>query len=124
MGRFLPPDFSQGDPNTIGGYRAAHDRPPAFEGSDGASYSVEIACDSTGDRERPFAAYLLFVRWRKDDPVAIGHLETDYLAFAESEEAAVARVGMLPLQEARGHLDALVAGSARRMSRSDNGATR
>jgi len=87
MGRFLPADHSKGDPNTIGGYMAVHDRPAAFQGSDGASYSVEIVTDASGDRTRPFGAYLLFVRWREGDPVASGHLETEFLAFASDEEA-------------------------------------
>ena len=74
MGRFLPADHSKGDPNTIGGYMAVHDRPAAFEGSDGASYSVEIVADVSDEKDRPFGAYLLFVRWREGDPVASGHL--------------------------------------------------
>ena len=39
---YRPPDHSKGDESTIGGYMAVHDRPAAFEGSDGFSYSVEI----------------------------------------------------------------------------------
>lgn len=108
MGRFIPPDHSKGDPNTIGGYMAVHDRPAAFEGSDGASYSVEIVSDSSGDASRPFAAYLLFVRWGHGDPVASGHLETEYLAFASSEPEARAIVGALHLNEVKSKLDALI----------------
>jgi hypothetical protein len=108
MGRFIPPDHSKGDPNTIGGYMAVHDRPAAFEGSDGASYSVEIVSDSSGDKSRPFAAYLLFVRWGHGDPVASGHLETDFLAFASSESEARAIVGALHLNEVKSKLDALI----------------
>ena len=108
MGRFIPPDHSKGDPNTIGGYMAVHDRPAAFEGSDGASYSVEIVSDSSGDKSRPFAAYLLFVRWGHGDPVASGHLETDFLAFASSELEARAIVGALHLNEVKSKLDALI----------------
>lgn len=108
MGRFIPPDHSKGDPNTIGGYMAVHDRPAAFEGSDGASYSVEIVSDSTGDASRPFAAYLLFVRWGHGDPVASGHLETEYLAFASSESEARTIVGALHLNEVKSKLDALI----------------
>jgi len=108
MGRFLPPDHSKGDPNTIGGYMAVHDRPAAFEGSDGASYSVEIVTDTSGEKDRPFAAYLLFVRWREGDPVASGHLETEFLAFAESEEEARKMVGALHLNEVKTKLDALI----------------
>jgi hypothetical protein len=108
MGRFLPADHAKGDPNTIGGYMAVHDRPAAFEGSDGASYSVEIVTDASGERGRPFAAYLLFVRWREGDPVASGHLETEFLAFAESEEDARKLVGAMLLNETKAHLDALI----------------
>ena len=108
MGRFLPPDHSKGDPNTIGGYMAVHDRPAAFEGSDGASYSVEIVTDTSGEKERPFAAYLLFVRWRQGDPVASGHLETELLAFAETEDEARKMVGALRLNEVKSRLDALI----------------
>ena len=64
-GRFLPPDHSRGDANTIGGYMAVHARPAAFEGSDGMSYSVEIVVDETEIVGRPFGAYFLFLRWRE-----------------------------------------------------------
>ncbi len=108
MGRFLPADHSKGDPNTIGGYIAVHDRPAAFEGSDGASYSVEIVTDSSDDRTRPFAAYLLFVRWRQGDPVASGHLETEFIAYGNTEDEARALVGALSLNEVKTRLDALI----------------
>jgi hypothetical protein len=108
MGRFIPPDHSKGDPNTIGGYMAVHDRPAAFEGSDGASYSVEIVSDTSGENQRPFAAYLLFVRWGQGDPVASGHLETDFLAFAATEEEARKMVGALSLNEVKLKLDGLI----------------
>ena len=108
MGRFIPPDHSKGDPNTIGGYMAVHDRPAAFEGSDGASYSVEIVTDDSGDKERPFAAYLLFVRWGQGDPVASGHLETEFLSYAPSESEARNMVGALRLNEVKSKLDELI----------------
>jgi len=111
MGRFLPPDPSKGDPNTIGGYRAVHDRPAAFEGSDGASYSVEIVTDESGDAARPFAAYLLFVRWGFGDPVATGHLETEFLSYAASEDDARRALGEMMLNDAKAKLDALIGGS-------------
>lgn len=108
MGQFLPADHSKGDPNTIGGYMAVHDRPAAFEGSDGASYSVEIVTDASGDKARPFAAYLLFVRWRQGDPVASGHLETEFLAFADTEDDARKLVGAMMLNEVKVRLDDLI----------------
>lgn len=108
MGRFLPADHSKGDPNTIGGYMAVHDRPAAFEGSDGASYSVEIVTDVTDDKARPIGAYLLFVRWREGDPVASGHLETDFLGFADTEDEARRIVGAMLLNEVKETLDQLI----------------
>jgi hypothetical protein len=108
MGQFLPADHSRGDANTIGGYMAVHSRPAAFEGKDGASYSVEIVSDESGRGDKPFAAYILFVRWREGDPVAAGHLETDYLAYADTEQEAITTVGALKLSEVRALLDDLV----------------
>ena len=108
MGRFIPADHSKGDPNTIGGYMAVHDRPAAFEGSDGASYSVEIVTDINDDENGAFGAYLLFVRWREGDPVASGHLETDFLAFASTEDEARKTVGAMLLNEVKSRLDGLI----------------
>lgn len=108
MGRFIPPDPTKGDPNTIGGYMAVHDRPAAFEGLDGASYSVEIVSDASGEKARPFAAYLLFVRWKEGDPVASGHLETEFLAFATTEDDARRMVGAMLLNEVKSQLDSLI----------------
>ena len=105
---FKPPNYSLGDANTIGGYMAVHHRPAAFEGSDGASYSVDIVTEEAGG-EQPWAAYLFFVRWRQGDPVAAGHLETAYLTRAATEEGARAGVAAMPLAEVRTQLEALIA---------------
>ncbi|HEU4748725.1 MAG TPA: hypothetical protein VFS56_09510 [Gemmatimonadaceae bacterium] len=109
MGQFKPPQPEKGDANTIGGYMAVHSRPAAFEGSDGASYSVEIVTDVGNDEEHPYGAYLLFVRWRANDPVAVGHLETDFLAMGRKEEEVRATVGKLTLNEVKALLDKLIA---------------
>ncbi|MEO5579052.1 MAG: hypothetical protein ABIR58_00220 [Gemmatimonadaceae bacterium] len=109
MSQFLPADHSKGDANTVGGYAAVHARPPAFEGMDGSSYSVEIMTDTTGDRERPYAGYLLFVRWAAGDPVAAGHVETDFLRYGATEAEARGNVGAMQLNEARAELDAMIA---------------
>jgi hypothetical protein len=82
-----------------------HARPPAFEGKDGASYSVEIMTDETGDASQPWAAYLLFVRYGHGDPVASGHVETPYLRFAATEEQARNLVGAMPLNDAVAELN-------------------
>ena len=55
---------------------------------------------ATGDR--PSRAYLLFVRWRQGDPVASGHLETDFLAFADTEDEARKLVGAMLLERSEG----------------------
>ena len=118
-GRFLPPDHSRGDANTIGGYAAVHARPAAFEGSDGMSYSVEIVVDETDIAGRPFGAYLLFLRWRRVGAQGVeGHLETDYLAYGPTEEAARNEVGRMTLGSVKRVLeDLLDEQSANRPSR-------
>ena len=108
--RFREPDHSKGDASTIGGYAAVHDRPAAFEGSDGFSYSVELMTEATGDTSAPWAAYFLFVKWsRLGAQTPEGHLETDYLLTAASEGAARAALGETPLSEVKGLLDRLIA---------------
>jgi len=108
MGRFLPANHDAGDANTIGGYRAVHARPAAFEGKDGASYTVELVADEVRDPRGRIGAYLLFVRWRMGDPVASGHLETDYIAFGESEADALASLGATLLNDVKRALDELI----------------
>lgn len=108
-GRFLPPDHSQGDANTIGGYAAVHARPAAFEGSDGMSYSVEIVVDETEIVGRPFGAYFMFLRWRRIGAQGIeGHLETDYLAYGPTEDAARSAIGAMTLSAVKRLLDDLI----------------
>lgn len=109
MGQFKPADFSRGDPNTIGGYMAVHDRPAAFEGTDGVSYSTELVVDEVRDGNGPFAAYVLFIRWGHGEPYASGHLETPYLYYGQSREEARRLVADLPLQSVRSMLEALIA---------------
>lgn len=105
MSQFLPADHSKGDANTVGGYIAVHARPPAFEGKDGTSYSVEIMTDATGDTANPHGGYLLFVRWGTGDPVATGHVETDFLVFGSSDEEARKKMGAMLLNDAVAELN-------------------
>jgi len=110
MAQFRPPDHSKGDANTLGGYIAVHDRPAAFEGSDGFSYSAEIVTDRTDDAASPWAAYLLFVRWARIGAQSPeGHLETDYLATASTETEARELVGASRLSDVKTVLDELIA---------------
>ena len=114
MAQLRQPDFTRGDPNTLGGYMAVHDRPAAFEGSDGFSYSVEILVDEehaarAGAR---WGGYLFFVKWaRVGASSPEGHLESDILAQADTERAAREQVGAMRLSEVKGVLDALIAAS-------------
>lgn len=113
--RFIPPDPARGDENTIGGYMAVHGRPAAFEGSDGLSYSVAIetdrADDPVPDPARPWGAYFLFLRWRRIGPQGIeGHLESPFLAWGATAEAARDALGALSLAETRAVLESLIRG--------------
>jgi hypothetical protein len=112
-GRHLPPDHSKGDANTLGGYMAVHDRPAAFGGSDGFSYSAEIVADATGEVERPFGAYLLFVRWARIGSASpAGHLESDFVAYGATADDAVRAAGALSLSAVKETLDRLIAAGA------------
>ncbi|HVE79709.1 MAG TPA: hypothetical protein VNA89_12630 [Gemmatimonadaceae bacterium] len=111
-GQHLPPDHAAGDANTVGGYAAVHARPAAFEGSDGVSYTVELMAGESGDRRRPWGAYLFFVRWSAGGATGpTGHLESDFLAWGGSEAEALTALGRLPLQAARAELERLIAGT-------------
>jgi hypothetical protein len=108
-GRHLPPNRNAGDESTLGGYMAVHARPAAFDGPDGLPYSVDVLVDTTGDPARPFGAYLLFMQWRRmGEPGIDAHLESDFLAYGESENVARDAIGTMPLQRVKGILDELV----------------
>jgi hypothetical protein len=112
-GQHLPADHSRGDANTIGGYATVHGRPAAFEGTDGLSYSVEILTGPTGQPDHRWGAYLLFVQWGRIGATSpSGHLETDFLAEADTEDDARAVVGAYSLSQVRGVLHALIASRA------------
>ena len=107
---YRPPDHSKGDESTIGGYAAVHDRPAAFEGTDGFSYSVELMIEGTGDPTAPWAGFFLFVNWaRLGAQTPEGHLESDYLARGLTEADARRMLGQTPLTEVKALLDRLIA---------------
>jgi hypothetical protein len=112
MAQFRQPDFTKGDPDTLAGYMAVHDRPAAFEGSDGFSYSVEILADEDATQSPPWGGYLFFVKWARVGASAPeGHLESEVLARGATENDARERVGAMPLREVKRTLDALIARS-------------
>ncbi|MEO7083735.1 MAG: hypothetical protein ABI442_14800 [Gemmatimonadaceae bacterium] len=111
--QFKPPDFGKGDESTIGGYAAVHDRPAAFEGSDGFSYSVELVAEETGSRDDRWSAFFLFVKWaRLGAQTPEGHLESDYVARGATESDALRAIGATPLNDVKELLDDLVAETA------------
>jgi hypothetical protein len=117
-GQHLPADHSLGDANTIGGYALVHGRPAAFDGSDGFSYSVELCVDQVNDAGTLWAAYLLFLRWRRLGASGVeGHIETDYLRRAATQAAARDTIGALTLQQVREILETRIAESAPQPSR-------
>ena len=117
-GQHLPADHSLGDANTIGGYALVHGRPAAFEGSDGFSYSVELSVDQVNDAGTQWAAFLLFLRWRRIGASGVeGHLETDYLTRAATQSAARDALGAFTLQQVRESLELRIADLAPKPAR-------
>ncbi len=104
------------DDTTLGGYQDVHDRPPAFEGPDGRAYSVAIYVDESPDADGRFGAALLFVQWSVEGDRVVSHLESPYLAVAETPGRAEADLRQLSLAEVKRHLDAAVAADAERPS--------
>jgi len=107
---YRPPDHSKGDESTIGGYAAVHDRPAAFEGSDGFSYSVELMTEQTGDAAAPWGAFILFVKWaRLGAQSPEGHLESEYLVRGASDAEVKHAIGAMPLESVKALLERLIA---------------
>lgn len=84
-----------------------HGRPPAFAGSDGASYTASTFVDDDPDADGRYGAALLFVRWSADGQRPEGHVETGYLAHGATPAEALRPVLALSLHEVKAHLDRL-----------------
>jgi hypothetical protein len=112
----LPPDDA--DETTLGGYMAVHGRAAAFEAGDGEPYTAAVETDDSGDPELPVAGYLVFIRWAQTGTAIMGHLETDDLVAARTEDEARARLEGLSLREVRTLLDEAI---ARKRARADDG---
>lgn len=92
---------------TLGGYIAKHDRVPAFEGSDGQPYTVDV--DVEEDENGRFVAFYVFIRWAATGAGIMDHRESGDIAHAGNE--AEARAGALDrtLYEVKAELDAAIA---------------
>ncbi|MEJ2202744.1 MAG: hypothetical protein P8170_01405 [Gemmatimonadota bacterium] len=97
------------DDGTLGGYRSAHDRPPAFEGSDGHPYTVSIEVERTGDLRAPYLGYLVFPRWAQTGVGIIGHVESGILVRARTAQEAEAHLGGMSLLDVRETLEEALA---------------
>ncbi|HEX7052039.1 MAG TPA: hypothetical protein VF188_17660 [Longimicrobiales bacterium] len=94
---------------TLGGYIAEHDRPPAFTGSDDQPYTVAIDVDETDDPDRPFAGFLLFLRWAATGAGIMEHIESGDLAYGATEDEVRHALLDLSLYEVKAELDAAIA---------------
>jgi hypothetical protein len=97
------------DDATLGGYERIHERPAAFEGSDGLAYSAEVFVDDAPDADGRYGAALLFVRWSPAGDRAELVLESSCLALADTSAAAAERVRALSLLEVKQQLDETIA---------------
>jgi hypothetical protein len=93
---------------TLGGYIELHNRPPAFTGLDEQPYTVDIDVEPTGDSERPYAAFLVFLRWAETGAGIMEHTESGDVRFGETPEAARAAALELTLYEIKSELDAAI----------------
>lgn len=102
------------DDTTLGGYFRVHDRPPAYEGSDGHPYTVSLETEKTGDLSAPYSGYLVFPRWARTGVGIVGHVETRTLVQARTGEEVTAGLGALTLYDVQDLLEEAIAGAADR----------
>jgi len=69
---------------------------------------VSTFVDDDPDPAGRFGAALLFIRWSAAGDHAVGHVETEYLAFGATPDAALAPLLALSLEEVKAHLDRLL----------------
>jgi len=93
------------DDTTLGGYFRVHDRPPAFEGSDGHPYTVSVETEKTGNLRSPVEGFLVFPRWAQSGVGIVGHVETAILTQSASVEDATDTIGRLTLYEVHALLE-------------------
>lgn len=101
-------DAAEAKDITLGGYVEKHNRPPAFSGSDDQPYTVDIDIEPTGDADRPYAAFLVFLRWAATGAGIMEHTESGDVAFGATPDAARTRALELTLYEVKAELDAAI----------------
>jgi hypothetical protein len=111
------PDAEPPDDTTLGGYFKVHDRPPAFEGTDGHPYTVSIEVEKTGDLRSPHQGYLVFPRWAHTGVGIVGHLETPTLWRGTSPDEVLAQAGESTLHQVQAWLEEAIADHATHVAR-------
>lgn len=99
------------DDTTLGGYLRVHDRPPAYEGSDGHPYTVSLETEKTANLRAPWAGFLIFPRWAQTGVGIVGHVETRDLVEAKTVEEAREALAALTLHEVQALLEEAIARS-------------
>ncbi len=102
-----PPPADPGDPDetTLGGYLRIHERPPAFEGTDGHPYTVSIEVEKTPDLRAPYEGFLVFPRWATTGVGIVGHLETPTLWQGTGRDEVLRQAGDTSLLRVKELLD-------------------
>jgi predicted RNA-binding protein with TRAM domain len=93
---------------TLGGYVEKHDRVPAFEGSDGQPYTVDVDVVRDGEGDAPYAAFLVFIRWAATGAGIMDHVESGDVARGSTDEDARRAAMDLSLYEVKAELDAAI----------------
>jgi len=105
--------------STLGGYFRTHDRPPAFEGSDGHPYTVSIETERTPDLRAPWEGYLVFLRWAETGLGVVGHAESSTLWRGRSEQEVLREAGSASLGQVKAWLDEAIERRVRRIEELD-----
>jgi hypothetical protein len=93
---------------TLGGYIDMHNRVPAFDGVDGQPYTVDIDVETSDDAGRPFASFLVFIRWAATGAGIMDHAESGNIGSGETEDEARRAALELSLWEVKAELDAAI----------------
>jgi hypothetical protein len=96
------------DDTTLGGYFRVHDRPPAYEGSDGHPYTVSVETERTADLTAPYEGYLVFPRWAQTGVGIVGHVETPTVVRGHTAQEVEERLGELTLYDVQDLLEAAI----------------
>ena len=91
------PNHDEVTDHSLGGYFAVHNRPPAYEGTDGHPYTVSMEIQHTENLRAPFSGYLVFPRWAQTGVGIVGHVETQTLVEARTTEEADEQLKALSL---------------------------